>query len=300
MALDIQLKFAGNADGVQTMRRDCRYQKSNNHAHLVKIGILGDKFMNEIQTVPGAMASIVPTTGDNFELSASNPTEMVQCHETAIEWCKRKIELVKNETKELFDAFTHAEQRKWKSSVLKKHWELAQKRVDFYEKMKAAFDAGYYIVPNFPATVFAIRTDKDSPSPALKIGYNYEPKMTKESAVLPIGEGEYQNPEPVVRFDKREVNDGTGNKKTVKDYWCDRWQDLEFPANMAKLHIMAAATRAMALKVFDEVCMLPSDRKRHADPMLIGTIILKTKSPYSSDWKKCSFMIGWHIDTKTL
>jgi len=58
----------------------------------------------------------------------------------------------------------------------------------------AAFEAGYYIVPNFPATVFAIRTDRDNPKRNKHIAYTYNPKITAECDVLPAGEGEYKNP----------------------------------------------------------------------------------------------------------
>lgn len=246
-------------------------------------------------------ASIVPTENDNLSLSAQSPGEMVQCHAAAIEWCKRKIKLVQAEAAELKAAFEHAKKCKWKFDTLERHWKLAVKRVEFFQKMLSAFDAGCYIVPNFPATVFAIRTDKDSPAPNTKIAYTYDPKMTVEiTNPLPQGEGEYQNPEPIVEKEYKQITDSSGNKKAVADYWCDGWDTLEFPANMAKLHVMDSATRAMAMKVFDEICMLPDDRKRHADPILIGRIICKTKSPYAAEWKRVSFMLAWHIDTSAL
>lgn len=261
--------------------------------------------MNEIPlsacTIAPIGASVVATTGDNFELSASTPTEMVQCHQQAIVWCRRKIELVTNETTELCVAYKYAKKQKWKCDVLKRHWLLSERRLTFYKKMLLAFEAGYYIVPNFPATVFAIRTEKDLPDGEMKLAYTYEPRMTQEvDRPLPAGEGEYQNPEPSVMKSAYQKDDGRGGKTNVADYWPANWEKMEFPANMAKLHIMDAATRAMALKVFDEVCMLPSDKKRHADPILIGRIVLKTNSRYNSDWTRVSFMLAWHVDTKTL
>lgn len=264
--------------------------------------------MNEIETtIPeSATASIVPTTGDNFELSAQNPAEMVQCHSAAIEWAKRKIQLVQNETKELEDAYVYAKGHKWRWQTLHKHWQLSSNRLEFYKKMLAAFEAGYYIVPNFPAAVFAIRTDKSKPSPNTQFGYVYQPSMNVSvTNPLSVGEGEYKNPTPVVAHNEYTLADGKGT--AVADYRAIAWKEMEFPANMAKLHIMQATTRAMALKVFDEVLMLPSDgrssgshRVKQPDPMIIGRIVCRGKSPYRSDWQRVSFMIGWHIDTKTL
>lgn len=211
-----------------------------------------------------------------------------------MEWCRQKIELVRNEAAELKVAFEHALKAKWKSATLKRHWGLAENRLTFYQKMLAAFEAGYYIVPNFPATVFAIKTDKDSPSKSTKYAYTYEPPMTQEAKPLPAGVGEYQNPEPVVDSSPAYTDD---QKRELRNYYCVDWKEIEFPANMAKLHVMEATTRAMALKIFDELSMLPSDRKRHADPMIIGHIIMK-EGTYNT--KRVSFMLAWHIDTKTL
>lgn len=252
------------------------------------------------ETTPAGTASIVPTTGENFDLSAQNPAEMVQCHAKAIEWCRRKIELVQNEVTELKVSFEHALAHKWKSTTLKKHWGYAEKRLAYYVKMLKAFEAGYYIVPNFPATVFAIRTDRDTPDATSKIAYTYAPMMTQKGKTLPAGEGVYKNPEPNVMMIERTLDDGHGGKKTVADYWADSWDALEFPANMAKLHVMEAATRAMALKLFDEILMLPSDRQRHADPMLLGRISLRSQYGTNRTANSATFMLAWHIDTKTL
>lgn len=249
-----------------------------------------------IETVPHA--SIVPLENDNFELSASNPVEMVQCHAQAIEWCKRKLELVKGEAAELLSAFEHAKARKWKSDTLRRHAGLADKRVTFYEKMLAAFNAGYYIVPNFPATAFAIRRDND-PQRRM-IGYSYQPPMTEPAQSLPQGDGEYVNPEPAVSAEYEYAPDEANPNHKVRDYYAEDWREMEFPANMARVHIMEAADRAMALKVFDEIGMLPSDKKRHADPLLVGILVCPTSSAHKSDWKRVTFLLAWHIDTRTL
>lgn len=249
-------------------------------------------------------ASIVQVAENDFELSASNPAQMVQCHGHAVEWCRRKLEIVRGEAKELRESYEYAKQRKWKAEVLKRHAVLAGKRVTFYEKMLAALEAGYYIVPNFPATAFAVRRD-DAPVNFV-IGYGHwsnhksqEPIMTEAAGSLPAGEGEYQNPEPVVARERTHPADAanpTGAHK-ISDFYAIGWQDLEFPANMARLTIMECATRAMALKVFDEIGMLPSDRKRHGDPILIGRIVLPKTRAYGEP-SIVSFMLGWHIDTR--
>ena len=249
-------------------------------------------------TTTGA-ASIVPLEGDNFELSATNPVEMVQCHAAAIEWCKRKIMAVQNEAKELSDAYENAVAKKWKSEVLKRHAGLAKKRVTFYEKILAAFEAGYYIVPNFPVTLFAIRTKAEKPKRMwARLPWHGAKNFEQSAQVLPKGEGEYQNPQPVVKQDYQSML----SDPKMGDTWAftaEQWDEKEYPANMPRLHVMEAATKAMDAKIFDEVGFLPQDHKRNPDPLLIGRIL--DPKPVASGYRNAvCFIIGWHIDTRTL
>lgn len=247
-----------------------------------------------------ATAAIVPVSGGNLELSASTPDEMVQCHGAMVEWANRKLQLVRNEAKELRDAYLHAKKMKWKNDTLMRHADLADKRVVFYEKFKAALEAGYCVVPNFPVTLFAIRTDRKKPKP----DYDYyrtvhHHNFQQEPKLLPEGDGEYKNPQPEVLVGlSKTLDQGTVSETRVTEGWADKWTALEFPANMARLHVMQAATRAMALKIFDEIGMLPEDHKRNPDPVLIGRIIKPASSKYLRT--TVSFMLAWFIDTRTL
>jgi hypothetical protein len=262
----------------------------------------------ENQLVTAQTASIVPTEGGNLELSAQNPVEMVECHNGMIEWANRKLEVVRSEARELKEAYEYAMKQKWRTATLKKHSELAAGRVVFFEKMKGALEARYYIVPNFPgAVVFALRTDKENPEGAIYATNWTGMTVTQEvKNPLPAGEGEYKDP----NAESKAVSVYTPpNERQKFNVIADEWKELDFPANMARIHVMKAANRSMALKIFDEIQMLPADRTKRAgnprqsrqpDPVLIGTIICKTKSPYHTDWKRVSFMIAWHIDTKTL
>lgn len=242
-------------------------------------------------------AAIIPTSGENFELSAQNPEEMVQCHHAAIAWAKRKIQIVEGEAEELRVAYEHARERKWKSDTLKRHHGLAAKRLEFYQKMLTAFESGYYIVPNFPVTLFAIRTDKPSPKRMwARLRWHGAKNFQQDAQVLPIGEGAYQNPQPVV-CKGGYLKDDKGSETWA--FEASAWDTMEFPANMARIHVMEAATRAMDIKVFDEVGFLPSDHKRNPDPLLIGRIIDPRKVSYGPP-RFVSFIIAWHIDTSTL
>lgn len=236
-----------------------------------------------------------------MELSATTPSEMVEAHCSMISWARQKIEVLKGQAEELRVAFEHAKRCKWKWDTLKRHYDLMVRRVTFYEKIRSALEAGYCIVPNFPVTLFAIRTTSKKPRHdggyyAHARAHNFE----QDAKVLPQGEGEYKNPQPLVRCGTTPKEFDHGTYKEKKHWcWADAWEALEFPANMARLHVMHAADRAMALKIFDEVGMLPADHKRNPDPLLIGRII-DPRPPGWGDKKRVSFMIAWHIDTSTI
>lgn len=247
-------------------------------------------------------ASIVPVEGGNMELSATTPAEMVESHNAMLEWVNRKIRVIQSEAKELRDAYEHARDRKWKSDVLKRHASLADKRVVFYTKFKAALEAGYCVVPNFPVAMFAIRTDSRKPVSGYAYLVSHRGKnFQQEAKILEQGEGEYKSPNPVIREDTNNVIEEkrSWGMEKLHAVWADAWDDLEFPANMARLHVMTAATRAMAMKIFDEIGFLPADSKRNPDPMLIGRLI-DPRTPGYGQRKRVSFLIAWHVDTRTL
>lgn len=245
-------------------------------------------------------ASIVPVDGGNIEVSASTPNEMVQGHNAMIQWAERKLEAIKNEFKELRDAYEHAKARKWKSDTLKRHAAIAEKRVTFYEKFKAALMEGYCVVPNFPVTLFAIRTTNQKPAHKFAmLRSSSQRNFEQDAKLLQIGEGDYQNPQPnICQGPVQKVVEGSQTVEK-RQFWAESWDELEFPANMARLHVMEATTRAMALKIFDEIGFLPADYKRNPDPIMIGRLIDPRPVGYGQP-RKVSFMIAWHIDTRTL
>ncbi len=233
--------------------------------------------------------------GSDLHLVAETPAEMAQCNAALIEWCRHKIEAVFAESAELKAAYEHALAQKWKTSVLKRHWQMADKRLNYYQKILAALEQGYYIVPNFPITVFALRTDRNKPRGTADV-YHWETFEQKSASPLPQGEGEYQNPFPVIY----ERNIPEKNKEGVmvpkKYYFPKEWDDLEFPISMAKPQIMQTTTRAMALKLFDEIGILPKAQAKE-DPLIVGRINLKT-GPYTN--KTVTFILGWHLNTRDL
>lgn len=245
-------------------------------------------------------ASIVPTEGGNLELSAQSPDEIVQCHEAMVRWCENKLRIIHGQADELKTAYLHAKKCKWKYDTLERQWKLTEKRVAFYGKMLAALKAGYHIIPIVPVELFAIRTDRKNPTSHYQLlRWSGNANFEQSARILPEGEGQYKNPQPVVlEGPAQKVQEGTGCVEK-RPCWAESWDDLEFPAHMARLHIMEATSRAMALKVFDDLGMLPADYKRNPDPMIIGRIFDPRPNGYAAH-KAVYFLIAWHIDTSSL
>lgn len=250
--------------------------------------------MNELTPALRQSSNIV-VSGDDIAVTASAPEEMVAANQALIQWCDHKIAVLQRDQAELFAAYEHAKKNKWKNDTLKRHSDLAIARISFYAKMRSALKAGYYIVPNFPVTAFAIRTDKTKP---LKMVNTYRHNLHEQKPpALPAGEGEYKNPFPEVW--QRDVS--TDAQKAANNrqfqFFAEAWKELDFPINMSLPKIMEASSRAMALKVFDDLGILP-DPSRKADPVILGRI----KDPRSTKYnqKFVSFLIVWHLNTTTI
>lgn len=244
--------------------------------------------MNEQLTVAQPQGIVA----ENLQVSAFTPDEMLHANEALIIWCNQKIASVEAEQKELQEAYEHAKLRKWKTGTLHRHAGLALKRVEYFKKMKSALEHGYYIVPNFPISMFAIRTKREEPLKLIKFG-SWTPTLEQHPEGLPMGEGEYQNPFPEV-WTKAAPQEGEAHRKA---FWAEDWKDIEFPINMSKPQIMEATTRAMALNIFDEFGILP-DPKPKRDPVIIGRLLDPRSTTYVK--KHISFIIAWHLDTRVL
>lgn len=221
---------------------------------------------------------------DDIALTATLPSEMVDAQRQLISWCEDKITVISEEAKELLEAHDRAKKMKWKWMPLYNLHQKALKRLQYYEKIKIALEAGFYIIPNFPIDLFAIRTKKDT----LKIThFNGKEQPAQE---LKEGEGVYKNPFPLLRYTQEKDSEG---RTEYKSYPLS-WKDIEFPITMAKPQIMDATSRAMALKCFDQIGIMPA--KRNEDPVIIGQIFRKV----GYQTKITSFMIAWHLDTSMI
>ncbi len=220
------------------------------------------------------------------------------------DWCREKIVVMEVEAKELGDAYQEAVAQKWKSSTLKRHAQLALRRVQFYRKVLAALEAGYCLFPTVDCMLFAVRTDQESPTYRSAWMQWGTPDFRELAALLPAGEGEYVNPEiPSIAKRTREVVENGRTINQTEYTAAQSFDHIDFPLVMAKPHIMDAAGRAMALKVFDQLGIVNDTQRSTAsrstgDPVIVGRI-LDPRVNYGSH-KVLTFLISWHVDTRTL
>lgn len=223
---------------------------------------------------------------------------MAQSQEALIAWAKSKVATQQAEADELRASYQHAVDRKWKSGTLKKHANLSARRVVFYQKLLKALEAGYIIVPSFPVEVFAVRTEKGGPTTYFTTSTSKWPSRREEVAgTLPSGAGAYQNPVQNVYVGKTAEKSESGQELWYH-FGAEAWNEMEFPLNMAKPNIMEATSRAMALKLFDDLGVLPGTR-RNVDPIIVGRI-RDPRVPHKFAPRMVSFIIAWHLDTATL
>lgn len=228
---------------------------------------------------------------EDVALTATLPQDMVIAQKALIAWCEKKVAVCNAEVDELKGAVEQAKKHKWKSSVLETQHRNAVKRFQYYEKVKAALIAGFYIVPNFPIQMFAIKKGHHS-KPRGRANDRWHHNFEQKSAEMPLGEGEYKNPFPL-------VSTKSGKDVQGKDWavtYAKEWDDFEFPITMAKPEIMSITAAAMRLKIFDQIGVMPHLHKKKEDPVIIGQIF--RKSGYTT--RTVSFMIAWHLNTNVL
>lgn len=233
-----------------------------------------------------------PVIAHDLTLIADTPADMIHAQAGLVLWCETKIALCDAERLEAVGNSERAKAAKWSGE--EKRWKRVASRmrakIEFYTKVKAALAAGYYIVPPFPGRVFAIRTDRSWPRHrTLGRGYDHEQK----EETLPLGRGEYVNPFPEVLEHTDRHKDGAG--KDVVNHWTTpgRFMPLEFPFGLVRPEILDAANRAMAIKAFDRLSVMPEHRR--PDHIVMGDINIPHKPG-----ERVSFFVAWWLNTALL
>lgn len=242
------------------------------------------------------MSTELTTTQEHTTVVANSTAELPALQAPLKMWAEQRLKECRDDWQELDTAVTEAKNHKWKTSTLSKAAGKALARINFYDKVVAALDAGYMLFPPVPnADVIAFRCSDDSPPNQFEEtpDNNWSRPITiaEEVSPLPKGEGEYLS--PVVKWIvlDRFKNDKGAERRT----WAAL--DLEaadFPLLMGKPSIIRAVNAAMELRVFDEIRMFPFERRPVGDPCLLGTVVEKGTR------RKHYFLISWRIDRKDI
>lgn len=243
--------------------------------------------------------SLVETVVDmpmDFTVIAQSPKEMETAQRSLILWAARKIQMVKNELAEIYAQEKLAISHKWNASGWRSQALKQERRAEFYRKIKMALEAGYYIVPPFPMDIFAIRTKRATPHQYLG---GSSDNHNQPAQVLPAGEGRYVDPRPL-RESFEDTETRQGKEVTVTKYFATEYQDVDFPFKLARAEIRDLTDKAMGLKVFDRMGVLP--RVRNPDPIVCGQILVPDKPFWrgSESRQAVNFFVAWWLDTKTL
>jgi len=223
---------------------------------------------------------------------AKDPAAMQEAQQQMVTWARLRLQQRTAEHADLLENLEVAKKNKWRTATLKRAVSMAHKRMSYYEKVLAALEAGYYIVPNFPVGIFAIRTCHKHPTRSHRHHMHSYPHQVKdaESEHPPLGKGEYVDAQPTVGSVY-----GTNQKGEECTFWhADAFEAVAFPFTMVNPEIPKAISRAMALKIFDEVGCLPNRRQgqNRGDPLIIGRITVK--NGYSE--RTLSFLLGWFMN----
>lgn len=250
----------------------------------------------------GCQCNSAPPEGDFKDVTviATNREQMAAAQAVLVARAEARLVVINAEMDELQENLEKAIKYKLRQTGIIGRLNKLKKRLDFYTKLRAAFEAGFVLIPDMDVEVFAVRTTRREPTKQYRKEKSTYSQPTPwlnnvETNRPPLGAGENVSVRPQVR-------EGTHTERNEKQelvYVTERFTDgfldeIDFPFALAKPQIVDLTTRAMALKVFDDFGVLPASRR--GDPMVIGRIILK------EGWrtKRMNFLVCWFVDTREI
>jgi len=245
------------------------------------------------------MSEAVAVRVPEFRLIARDPQELEAARVNLSSFFAAKVKECEAESAAIDENLQIALKFPIKTQPLKAALNRINLRRRFYEKCRAAVDAGFHIIPNFNADVFAIRTKREATGMSRPDTWGGERNAiarmpTQKAQALEVGEGRYVSPIPVGYAESfTEQKDGktiTKHYATVADF-----AEIDFPFIFARPEVLSATQQLMADKIFDELGALPQTQ-RNADPMVVGII----RESSARNAKVMTFLAIWFLDTKTL
>ncbi len=233
---------------------------------------------------------------NSLHLVATNPDEMAGAQQSMIHWCAKKMAELTNERTDAVENRDAAKRNKWRSEPWQRRVRQIQHQMTFYQKVKAALEAGYYMLPPLPVDVFAIRTDRKHPTPR-HTSTDY-PSHRQSPRLLPPGEGRYVSPDPTIwSYQQNYESKGETKVKTIR--YAKAYQMVDFPVVAVRPEIMEATNAAMKKKIFDRLGLIAPESSRGRDPMIAGEI-LRPHGNRGYYERPVTFFIGWWLNLEDL
>lgn len=237
-----------------------------------------------------------PPVEQNLELVALAPSDLLAAQTNLINWCDGKVAAIRQELADFRENLRIAKENKWRTGTLTTAVNRTEKRITFYEKIKAAVAAGYLIVPNFPVDVFAVRVKREKPRSA-STTRTWNPRIDATAELLPAGEGRYVG--DALKLDDQSYTEKVdGKDKHVSYHVADDFNEVGFPIQAVKPVVLDATQRAMALKIFDSFGLVRNSSEfvnRRGDPIVVGRLI----DPRGNG-RMVTFFVAWWLNTRDL
>lgn len=259
-----------------------------------------EEFMSESTAVSVPEQSVVVADEPmELQLIAHSREQMASVQTKLVAWAEKKLNDAKSQMDEASQAKTVALASGFNADPFTRSYQRSYRLYSFYDKIKAAIEAGYVIIPDFPVDVFAIRTTKSRPKP---METKWRGETRAQSSESPSrGEGVYVDSDPTECHSRTEyITDQKTKEVNPQNYWrADEFRDvIDFPLSIAKAEIMDDVACAMQHKIFDEIGVLPERRTQKRDPIVTGIIRDPRSSKYND--RRVMFLLAWYLDTRTL
>jgi hypothetical protein len=239
------------------------------------------------------VAIVEPTDPEeNLALVALTPGDMPAQQQALSAWCDRKIALMERELGTWTALQDEAITGGFKYATYTAGMNRTAKRIDYYTKIKAAVDAGYLIVPNMPTSTFAVRVKRAKP---LRKESDYQSTAERATPeLLPAGEGRYVDD---ATYTQSETYPSTNYKnepiEKVRHFATAFDEDVDFPLRGVMPEVLRATSRAMALRLFDQLGVVLNNGGR--DPIVVGQLL----DPRGNS-RLTTFFVAWWLNTADL
>lgn len=240
-------------------------------------------------------------TGDDLVVVASDPNELVAAQHSLIEHVDRLIAETKGELGDGEKVIEQADKAGIKAplaALMKRH----ESRILYLSKVRAALEAGYVMVPNFPGETMAIRVKRAGPRKVLVSSQwerSAEPRAQQPDS-LPAGEGRYVDSIPFRdKWSDTEKN-SDGKEITKWHAMATRFdEEVAMPVDFCKPVVIQRTSEALERKIFDELALSTAPAgytgtSGRGDPMVLGRVIDKRNR------RMLTFLVAWFMDARTI